>query len=90
MSFDNEASNRDNDAALDRPLDTYMPDVLDAYGRWLLDYRAEWDGSDRYLCASLQRSLCLYCGYWYRWDEVHGQIMGGCYPPHQPKEEVRQ
>jgi len=47
------------------------------------DYRGEHDGGDAFLSVSTQRSLCLYCGYWYRWDEVHGQVVGGCYPPHK-------
>lgn len=45
------------------------------------DYRREYDGSDYFISQSTRTSLCLYCGYWYKWDEVHGQIVGGCYPP---------
>lgn len=45
------------------------------------DYRAEHDGGDSFLSPSTKTSLCLYCGTWYGWDEVHGQIIGGCYPP---------
>lgn len=45
------------------------------------DYRREWDGSDFFISQSTEMSLCLYCGAWYGWEEVHGQIAGGCYPP---------
>lgn len=45
------------------------------------DYRRDWDGSDAFLAESIRKSLCLFCGEWYDWDEVHGQIIGGCYPP---------
>ena len=43
-------------------------------------YRADWDGSDFFMAPSLQMSLCLFCGAWYRWDEVHA-LDHGCYPP---------
>lgn len=45
------------------------------------DYRQDHDGGDSFLAPSLQKSLCLYCGAWYGWEDVHGQILGGCYPP---------
>lgn len=45
------------------------------------DYRREYDGTDWFISRSTETSLCLFCGEWYDWDAVHGQIIGGCYPP---------
>jgi hypothetical protein len=47
------------------------------------DYRRDHDGDEPFLAPSVRKSLCLFCGYWYDWDEVHGQVIGGCYPPHK-------
>jgi hypothetical protein len=52
------------------------------------DYRRDHDGGDAYLAPSVERSLCLFCGAWYRWEEAHGQIIGGCYPPSDGWQEV--
>lgn len=46
-----------------------------------VSYREMYDGTDYFLSASTRTSLCLFCGAWYGWDEPHGQIVGGCYPP---------